>query len=193
MNSQVKNKSYNDLQTKSELRQWSKALLFSRVEFDHTYLEFYLEKFSQPGQVWGGFQSLNPEPNVNWEKLGAKFQITWAFPKLLGDSMDFYQAEEFSLNTEFHVLEPTDGKLISKTEFNGLMIPGLLFDNRGYRLGRGKGYYDKYLVDFKGIKVGVCHKEQFLLRPLPIEKWDQMMNSVITNEYIFYPENIKQK
>ena len=47
-------------------------------------------------------------------------------------------------------------------------------------MGRGKGYYDKYLSqnDFSALKIGVCYKEQ-LVDEIPVEKHDVMMDVVI--------------
>lgn len=191
MGLQAENKSYNGLQTKSELRLWSKQCLSHTLEFNQQYLETFLQQFSQPGQFWGGFKTLAPEPEIDWSLLAKKFQIKWLYPKIQDQDMVFVQASEFSLNPNYKVYEPKDGLEIVKSQISGLVIPGLAFDNRGYRLGRGKGYYDRYLQNFKGIKVGVCHREQFLLRPIPVDKWDLMMDFVITNEFIFKAENIK--
>ncbi len=37
------------------------------------------------------------------------------------------------------------------------LIPALVYDKRGYRIGYGKGYYDRYLSNFKGIKAGIVY------------------------------------
>ena len=59
-------------------------------------------------------------------------------------------------------------------------IPGLAFNAQGYRLGRGKGYYDRFLRHFTGRKLGICYARQ--LQEIPIEGHDQRVDMLITEE-----------
>lgn len=45
----------------------------------------------------------------------------------------------------FGIDEPKEGKQVSEKEIDMILIPLLAFDKRGYRVGYGKGYYDKFL------------------------------------------------
>lgn len=69
------------------------------------------------------------------------------------DSLD-----ELSPGT-FGVLEPvpTEEKRLTDWEKSICVVPGLCFDFNGYRLGFGKGYYDRFLSEYTGIKVGICY------------------------------------
>lgn len=59
------------------------------------------------------------------------------------------------------------------------IIPGLAFDKNRYRLGRGKGWYDRFLSEHpETFKIGVCYKEQ-LVDKLPTEEHDIKMDLVI--------------
>ena len=58
------------------------------------------------------------------------------------------------------------------------LIPGVGFSPSGYRLGRGKGYYDKFLSKHPLFTVGVCFREQFFL-DIPTEPHDVPMNKVL--------------
>ncbi|MDR0419147.1 MAG: 5-formyltetrahydrofolate cyclo-ligase [Prevotellaceae bacterium] len=60
------------------------------------------------------------------------------------------------------------------------IIPGLAFDKENNRLGRGKGYYDKFLKTTSAFKLGVCFSEQ-LLDDIPHDELDVKMDKVITD------------
>ena len=63
--------------------------------------------------------------------------------------------------------------------FDFILVPGVGFNPNGYRLGRGKGYYDKFLSKYSNLfTVGVCFREQFYL-DIPTEPHDIPMHKVI--------------
>jgi 5-formyltetrahydrofolate cyclo-ligase len=63
--------------------------------------------------------------------------------------------------------------------FDFVLVPGVGFNPNGYRLGRGKGYYDKFLSKYSNLfTVGVCFREQFYL-DIPTEPHDIPMHKVI--------------
>ncbi|MDR1100228.1 MAG: 5-formyltetrahydrofolate cyclo-ligase [Treponema sp.] len=74
---------------------------------------------------------------------------------------------------------------LSPADFPALIIvPGLGFDRRGNRLGRGKGYYDRFLksLDKKGLSfkaIGFCLEAQ-LLPEIPADPWDRRVDHVYT-------------
>ncbi len=59
------------------------------------------------------------------------------------------------------------------------LVPGLAFDNRGNRLGLGKGYYDRFLTGARGKKLGICYEWQ-LVDAVPSDPWDVRMDVVVT-------------
>lgn len=76
--------------------------------------------------------------------------------------MDFYFIKSMDdlESGSFRVLEPIPDKCLKATELNSALciIPGLAFDLHGYRLGYGKGYYDRFLSAHKDlIKLGICY------------------------------------
>lgn len=98
----------------------------------------------------------------------------------------------------FHIMEPI-GKLfpIEKyPEIEVAIIPGMSFDDTGHRLGRGKGYYDRFLTKLRGMeenhcerkkadgtevyKIGICFGFQ-KLQEIPFENHDILMDEVTTN------------
>ena len=55
-------------------------------------------------------------------------------------------AETSFLKNEFNIYEPEEGNWIDPVEINLVLVPLLAFDKKGYRVGYGKGYYDKFLA-----------------------------------------------
>jgi 5-formyltetrahydrofolate cyclo-ligase len=60
-----------------------------------------------------------------------------------------------------------------------ILVPGLAFDLRGHRLGRGKGYYDQLLRGLGGITCGVAFDQQ-IVAGIPVEPHDVRVNRVLT-------------
>ena len=62
------------------------------------------------------------------------------------------------------------------------IVPGLTFDNAGYRLGYGGGFYDTFLEKFSGVSVGICRSVQQrdnLSELGVIEAWDKPVDIVV--------------
>ena len=68
---------------------------------------------------------------------------------------------------------------IRTNEIDIVMVPGIVFDMFGDRIGYGGGYYDKFLSDFKGLKVGVAYSE-CMCYSVPSEETDVRMDMLIT-------------
>ena len=84
----------------------------------------------------------------------------------------------------YGILEPrAELSVILPDERAVCLVPGLLFDLRGGRIGNGKGYYDKYLSVYSIWKIGVCYA-CFLREKLPQAPWDVQMDSIICEERI---------
>ncbi|MCQ2463471.1 MAG: 5-formyltetrahydrofolate cyclo-ligase [Clostridia bacterium] len=84
----------------------------------------------------------------------------------------------------FGVREPeADESRLAGTE-NGLcLVPALSFDRQGYRLGYGKGYYDRFLSSFGGDVVGLCY-EDCINETLPHGRFDRTIRAVVTDKRI---------
>ncbi|HOV32590.1 MAG TPA: 5-formyltetrahydrofolate cyclo-ligase [Candidatus Hydrogenedens sp.] len=78
--------------------------------------------------------------------------------------------------------EPRTEKIIPKSI---CIVPGIAFDRRGYRIGHGKGYFDRFLMKNEGcISIGICYK--FQLVPLcPHRNWDIPMDWIVSEGYAF--------
>ena len=81
----------------------------------------------------------------------------------------------------FHIMEPT-GNLFPPERYEDIevgVIPGMSFDEKGNRLGRGKGYYDRFLKKVPTMfKIGICFDFQ-KINTIPIEETDIRMDYIL--------------
>jgi len=85
--------------------------------------------------------------------------------------------------SSFGILEPRDElRSVPVPEPDLLLIPGLGFDLQGGRLGRGRGYYDRYLKGRNALKLGVAFEVQVLRKKLVLEPHDQILDGLVTEK-----------
>ena len=68
---------------------------------------------------------------------------------------------------------------VDKGEIGVVLVPCLLCDRQGYRLGYGGGYYDRWLADLQGLTVCICPEER-LVDELPREGFDVPVQLVLS-------------
>ncbi len=134
----------------------------------------------QQASVIALFASLHDEPQTAniIEQLSHEKRIV--LPRIDGEKMEFYDIAEGLCEGAFGIMEPTATTPIKPAEIDLMIVPGVAFTCKGARLGRGKGFYDKYLSrkGFRAYTVGVCYPCQ-LLDELPTEPHDRVIDRVI--------------
>jgi 5-formyltetrahydrofolate cyclo-ligase len=106
------------------------------------------------------------------------------FPRYQKDGgLLFHQVDRLSdlASGAFGVPEPGAGPEISLAEADVVLVPGLAFDRRGYRLGYGGGAYDRALKGVRSLKVGLAFDFQVSEEDLPAEDFDVPMDYVVTD------------
>lgn len=134
-------------------------------------------------RVVGLFCSLGDEPDTGttlrrWMLAGKRVVV----PCVEGDEMAFYDYDPNALHAgAFGIDEPPRTRLCTPAEIDLLIVPGVAFTSAGLRLGRGRGYYDRYLAQphFRAATVGVCYRHQ-LVGELPAEPHDRTVECVVT-------------
>ena len=107
-------------------------------------------------------------------------------PKVVSDTEmtihEYTGADSLQPSEPYGILEPTTPELsIINCQLSIAIVPGMAFDKQGHRLGRGKGYYDRFLSRIPNIyKIGVCFPFQ-MLESIPSESTDVVMDEVITS------------
>ncbi|NCD25724.1 MAG: 5-formyltetrahydrofolate cyclo-ligase [Deltaproteobacteria bacterium] len=93
---------------------------------------------------------------------------------------------------QFGLTEPILGlaPLVTEPEPDLILVPALAFDRRGFRLGFGGGYYDRFLtcLTHPHLRVGLAYDFQIAER-LPAEPWDMPVQCIITQDTIIFTEN----
>ncbi len=115
-----------------------------------------------------------------------------AFPVSNSDNctLTFKYVESFDdmvLGT-YNIPEPSKDAKIAKDLTNCVcIVPALVFDRYGYRIGYGKGYYDRFLSNFQGKSIGIAYS-QFVVDKLPYEPTDVTVDIIITERGIILPD-----
>ncbi len=132
---------------------------------------------------WTLFAPLKDEPQL-LPLLKQCDHIDWLFPKVeTPTEMSFRRVSSLSqlVKNSWGLEEPSSKEIqVDVAHITGALVPGLAFDSQGCRLGRGAGYYDRFLKYFKGLKLGVTFNEGIVNGLLPREVHDQVMNVVIS-------------
>ncbi|NQV08586.1 5-formyltetrahydrofolate cyclo-ligase [Candidatus Woesearchaeota archaeon] len=79
----------------------------------------------------------------------------------------------------FYILEPENESKVDVSDIDVIIVPGVAFDKKGNRIGRGKGYYDKFLKDKHSKKIGLAFGFQ-ILDEVPVEEHDVAVDKVIS-------------
>lgn len=111
---------------------------------------------------------------------------TVAVPKCEGKEMRFYAIDSLAdLDTgAYGILEPKDTEEITEYRRSVCITPALAFDKRGFRIGYGGGYYDRFLKNYTGVSVGICYED--FIRETVTEEYDLPVNIVVTEDKTRY-------
>ena len=113
-----------------------------------------------------------------------------AYPRCIPgtNKMNFHfvtSLDELQKGGTFGISEPpeTNEKFSKRTNSCAIcLVPALVYDKYGYRIGYGKGFYDRYLSHFSGSVIGIAYKSLVSDVPLPRGKFDVRANAIVTEE-----------
>jgi 5-formyltetrahydrofolate cyclo-ligase len=83
------------------------------------------------------------------------------------------------------IRQPLDGMPVPVSDIDLVVVPGLGFDMAGNRLGRGRGFYDRFLAhrDFRGLACGLAFEIQ-AIPEVPVDDNDIVMDMLVTDEKV---------
>ncbi len=162
-------------------------------------LDRFLDHFSghlSDGSTLGLYRPGEPnvenEPDpyslLQAEKLA---KVHFAFPRVLDRFhrvMDFtipMTSADWTLGV-YGLPEPRfDLPAVKADELDILIIPGVVFGEQGERIGRGAGFYDRYLASAPGVlRVAFAYDFQVLRESIPQELWDARMDWIVTDRRV---------
>ena len=117
-----------------------------------------------------------------------------AVPRVLPHKhkMDFYEIDGMGdLEEGFKgILEPRRGvsSPLGTVDLLGsvCLVPGLVFDAEGHRIGYGGGYYDRFLQFYPGDKIALARSAQVSSNPLPTESSDVPVDFIVTDSGVWH-------
>ena len=108
---------------------------------------------------------------------------TLVCPRVAGERLELRRVEDLNAlarSDRWGLWEPTERcASVEPRAIDLALIPGLGFDRRGGRLGMGRGFYDRFLVETDAVRVGLCFELQ-LLSSTPVDERDAAMHRVVT-------------
>ena len=94
----------------------------------------------------------------------------------------FYDPARPMTRAAFGIREPDEGcPLAEREDIDLILVPAVCYDRRGYRLGFGGGYYDRWLAESGAFRVGLC-REAVLQNRVPTEAHDSRVELLLTEE-----------
>jgi 5-formyltetrahydrofolate cyclo-ligase len=138
----------------------------------------------QTAQVILSYTSFRQEPDLSALCLDFPDKV-WGFSRCVGQQLIWHQVNPGQLEPclevgKFGIRQPLSFlPLIELEQVDLILIPTVACDRYGYRLGYGGGFYDRFLCNQQGYKLGIIFTD-FCLDSLPIESWDIPMAAICT-------------
>lgn len=186
----------NIIEEKKKLRNHYKSVrnnisLSDRAEKNNIILNniLSLAEYSQSDIIFSYVSFGTETDTYNFIKQALNCKKRVAVPYCIPNTpfMEFYFINDINslIKGSFGVMEPNINNETKATDLSSgiCLVPGLSFTYNGYRLGYGKGFYDRFLDKFGGISVGLCYECQ-ITQSLPIDEYDKSINIIVSEEKI---------
>lgn len=101
------------------------------------------------------------------------------------------------IENQWGIAEPPSTTIVSPTDFDVVFVPLVGFNKQCFRLGMGKGCYDR-TFSFKifnrrsrPLLVGLAHENQLVTESFPVQSWDVRLDAVATDKKIYRPDTAR--
>lgn len=179
---------------KTELRQMTINKLKAFTENERHDIEENMLKTLIQSSLWKNAQTIGITVSHGFEwdttniikkawEQGKQVCVPKCLPK--NRKMIFYQIDNFDQLevVYYNLLEPKPDETTPKDKkfIDLIVVPGVVFDKKGYRIGFGGGYYDRYLANYKNETVSLLHTKQLINR-IPIDNHDIAVKYLLTEK-----------
>jgi 5-formyltetrahydrofolate cyclo-ligase len=171
-------------QSKSELRQ---LLRKQRAEKYKTHSLLHISQIPEVrgAQTIASYFSYGNEPdthalNLHLISLGKNLLL----PRIKGEVLEWVKWNGSPEQISSHTLipEPMGEAISDPNAIEVILVPALAVDQAGYRLGQGKGFYDRALKDLPAFTIGIIFPHELLSQSLAIDSWDIAVDLVETTQ-----------
>ncbi len=110
-------------------------------------------------------------------------QVGWETSRMI--PVEISNLDTDIAETQYGIREPARGAPLPVGLIDLVIVPGLGFDGEGNRLGRGRGFYDRFLSrkGFRGVSCAFALEDQFV-ESLPAREHDVRMNMLVTDQQV---------
>lgn len=111
-------------------------------------------------------------------------KVSWDQRRMLPIQLNSLSDAVASSNT-LGLREPADGVIIPVADIDLVIVPGLAFDPMGNRLGRGRGFFDRFLAhkDYRAVSCALAFEEQFVDH-VPVGPSDIPVDILVTDKHV---------
>jgi 5-formyltetrahydrofolate cyclo-ligase len=122
------------------------------IYYLHTYLAIDEQKEVPTDQIMSYLEFRNPGLHICVPKADLNTGQLESY--IIDEETDF-------IKNEYNIFEPADGELIESEKIDLILVPLLAFDEKGHRVGYGKGFYDRFLSQCRtdALKIGLSYFE----------------------------------
>ena len=173
MNKQILRNKYKEIRKNIKDKEKQNDIIFNKI--------INLEEYKQSDLILT-YVSLKEEVDtIKLIKYSFKLDKKVAVPKCEGEDIIFYYINSLKDLEEgkFGILEPKTNEIVNDFANSICIIPGVAFDKQNNRIGYGKGFYDRFLKKYNGIKIGLTYKECIC------DKIDTDINDIKMDKVIF--------
>ena len=164
----------NKLEARSYALQKRKEVSIKKIEED-VINEIIASKILEPFKHIGIYYPIGKEMNLL--PLASYYKDKEFYLPITKEEISFvkYNKEIPLVDGPFHTKEPM-GSIRNRDEIECFIIPCVALSLHNQRLGYGKGYYDRYLAGYKGLKIGIVYKNAIL--DIDMDSYDLVLDIV---------------
>lgn len=153
MNKQILRNKYKEIRKTIKDKEKQDKIIFNKV--------INLEEYKKSNLILTYVSLKDEVDTIKLIEYSLKIYKNVAVPKCEGDEIVFYYINSLEDLEErsFGILESRTNERVNNFNNSICIVPGIAFDKQNNRIGYGRGFYDRFLENYNGLKVGLTYKE----------------------------------